>query len=343
LEKLGDTEHAEVGSELAGQIQKKIALIDNTQKAKILNIMQKMNLFYENNISLSRIKEDIGMLENLVLDVGGILEERVEVPETLAVSVPAEKGIGPWEIIRLKVGVSNPSEKNKRLADIKYPLPREATPSCVINTSGLALGYDFAKECFYVFENDIELEPAETKTFLIELKDIWRIPEVEMEAFEAHANNILLLLKGTENFEQGETIAERVFFNLAEIEKSQNLKVAPPAHIAYYRDNMELFGEVKKAVAKLEKLTIQSGSSPGVTIVRAERLRGGGAKVKRPRGYEGIALIAKTIFRGKAPTVATTWKIIFIIIGFVAIVSVVFFALWHTQVKQERRKKEERK
>jgi hypothetical protein len=76
LEKLGDTEHAEVGSELAGQIQKKIALIDNTQKAKILNIRQKMNLFYENTISLNTVKEDIGMLENLVLDVGGVLEEK---------------------------------------------------------------------------------------------------------------------------------------------------------------------------------------------------------------------------------------------------------------------------
>ena len=91
-------------------------------------------------------------------------------------------------------------------------------------------------------------------------------------------------------------------------------------------------------VGQLEKLVSRSGSAPGVTIAKAERLKGGGLEPKRQTGYEGVRLIAESIFRGRAPTVATTWKIIFIILGFIGIVAAAFFALWYVQVKKREKK-----
>ena len=96
--------------------------------------------------------------------------------------------------------------------------------------------------------------------------------------------------------------------------------------------------ETKKYVAQLEKIVSQSGATPGVTIARAERLKGGGPEVRRPSGYEGIAFIAESIFRGRAPTAATTWKVIFIILGFVGISGGLFFVLWYVQVKRREKR-----
>ena len=342
VEKLDGTEHWDIGVELSDRIEATLAEIVRNQARPALSAREKMNLYYENVMILEKTKEDIGMLENLAIDVGGIVEERVAVPETLAVSVSPGRGIGPWEVIEYKVGVSNPAEDRKQVASLKHHLPEEVTPRAVLDTDGLELGYDFNKECFYVFK-DVELEPAEKKEFLVRMKDIWRVPEVEIEALKAHARNLLLLLEDSEYFEEGSKIVDKVFSNLDRINTSQNLKVPPPEHIAYYRENLGIFKTVKEDVALLEKMTSQAGSTPGVTVAKARKKEGGGREIKKPKGYRGIILIAKSIFKGKAPTPATTWKIIFTIIAFVAVVSAVFFALWRAQVIRERRRAEERR
>ena len=91
--------------------------------------------------------------------------------------------------------------------------------------------------------------------------------------------------------------------------------------------------DARKEVSQLEKLISQSGASPGVTVALAEYMKGGGPKAARVRGYEGIDAVAKSIFKGKAPTIATTWKIIFAILAFVGALSALFFALWYVQIK----------
>jgi len=343
VNRLAGTRHADVGIELSNMITKELNSIAQTQGNPILTAREKMNIYYENVGYLRKIKENIGKLENLVIDVGGIIEERVEVPDTLAVAIPEDRGIGPWETIELKVGVSNPSETRAQTANVQYPLPEEVVPSDVLDSGELELGYDFDNECYYGFKKDVPLEPSERKIFVIRIKDIWRVPEVEIGALRAHTNNLILLLNGTEYFTQGEAIANKVYFNLEEIVTSQNLVVPPPEHIAFYRDNLKTFKSVKKYIAHLEKLVSKAGAMPGITITKAEVEIGGGPKVKKPRGYEGIAFIAKTIFRGKAPTPATTWKIIFVIIGFIGVVSLAFYLLWQSQVRRERRRAAERK
>jgi len=342
IEKLEGTKHWEVGTELSEKILNKLDGISKKQRSSALSAREKMNLYYENIALFDATKGDIGMLENLTIDVGGIVEERVRVPETLAISVPLGKGIGPWEVIEYRIGISNPSKEKKQTATLEWHLPAEVTPSAVLDADGLELRYDFARERFCVF-GKVELEPDEKKTFTLKIKDIWRVAEVEIKALKSHAGNLLLLLEGTEYAAEANHIKEDIFYNLDEIKTSQNLKVPPPEHIAYYRQNLKIFEMAKEDVAKLEKMSTQSGSTPGVTIAKAERKKGGGEEVKRKRGYEGITLIAKTIFKGKAPTVATTWKIIFSIIAFVGVVSLVFFALWHAQVRRGGRLAEKRK
>ncbi|MCQ9207744.1 MAG: hypothetical protein NG740_07690, partial [Omnitrophica bacterium] len=221
--------------------------------------------------------------------------------------------------------------------------PQEVTPASVIDRNGLNVAYDFDKECFYVYKENITLGPGEEKIYIVKIKDIWRVPDVEIEAQEAHAKNIIQILKGSEYYYDASQLADRIFFNLDQIYTAQNLKVSPPDHIAYYRENLEIFDTVKEDVVQLEKMASRLGDALALTIRKAEREKGGGPDLKRKHGYEGVSIIARTIFRGKAPEVATTWKVIFTIIAFVAVISCVFFVLWHTQIRKERQRAAERK
>ncbi len=336
---LVNTRHAKTGDILAKKITERLDDISKKETDTNLSISEHINLYYENLGIMGEVKEDIGMLENLVLDVGGIVEDRVEVPMTLA--TPIRRGDKSQTLqIELTIKASNPSNTMKQSVDVKYILPQEVAPRYVVDRGDLEMGYDFAKQSFYVYKDKVELAPSETKIFTIKIMDIWQIPAVELDALRGHTNNLMLLLKGTEYFVQAKAMADKIMQSLAEVKQTQALKVAPNEHIAYYRKNLSLIDEVKKAINQLEKLTNQSGASAGVTIKEAEVERGGGLKVKRARGYEGIDYIVESIFKGKAPTVATTWKIIYSILIFIGVLTIVFFSLWYTQAKSSKKQED---
>jgi len=337
--KLRHTKHAKVGGVLAGKIIDRLNAISNKEADQSLSMGDHINLYYENMGILRETKDDIGMLENLVLDVGGIVEERVQVPSTLAVPIKTDEKSGV-NLVELNIKVSNPSTTAKQSADLKYLLPEEVAPRYIADRNDLGIGYDFDKKAFYVYKDNIALNPSEARIFVIKIMDMWKISDVETDALKIHVDNLMLLLKGTEHIEDAKPIADKVRQDMNEIKTTQSMKVSADEHIAYYRKNTALLEEARKFVAQLEKLASQSGASVGVTIKEAEIQRGGGPKIRRARGYEGIDYIVKSIFRGKSPTVATTWKIIFAILIFIGILSALFFWLWYVQVKEARKTEE---
>lgn len=336
---LAKTKHSKTGNALAKKIIDRLDDISKKQSDQNLTMAEHINLYYENVTVLGEVKEDIGMLENLVIDVGGIVEERVKVPSTLALPVKTDE-TGQAARVELVVKASNPSKTTKQPVDIRFMLPEEVSPRYITDRGDLELGYDFSKQAFYVYKNKVMLNPSETKNFVIKIMDIWQIPPVEIDALRAHTDNLMLLLSGTEYAAQAKTIADRIAQELKEIGAAQDLKVSADEHIGYFRKNRKLLAEAKNSVSQLEKLAVQSGASPGVTIKEAEVQKGGGPKERRPRGYEGIDYIVKSIFRGKAPSPATTWKIIFSIVGFIGILSALFFFLWYTQIRRSQDKTE---
>ena len=165
-------------------------------------------------------------------------------------------------------------------------------------------------------------------------------PGVETDTLKAHTENLMLLLKDTDYLPQAKPLADKIDKGLSEIKAIQAMKVQADEHIADYRKDLALLEEVKQSVAQLEKLTNQSGASAGVTIKEAEVERGGGTKEKRARGYEGIDYIVNSIFKGRSPTIATTWKIIYAILIFMGALGALFFGLWYVQVKRGQKRGE---
>ena len=333
------TRHAKTGETLSRKITDRLDSILKKESDQNMTMGDHINLYYENLGILGETKDDIGMLEDLVLDVGGIVEERVQVPSTLAIPIRSDNR-SKTNTVDMTIKVSNPSQTAKQSIKVKYTLPQEVAPRYVVDKGDLEMGYDFAKQAFYVYKDNVPLAPSETKTYIVKIADIWQVSEVELDALRAHTNNLLLLLKGTDYMAQAKPMTDKVIQALDEVKKTQALKVTPNEHIAYYRKNEAALDETKKLISQLEKLVSQSGASPGVTIRQAEVQKGGGPKEKRARGYEGIDYIVQSVFKGKAPTVATTWKIIYTILIFLSVLGALFFGIWFSQVRSGQKKEE---
>jgi hypothetical protein len=337
MKKLKDTKHEKAGNALVQSINARLDAMAKRENTGALPIKDRMNQFYEDRVVLSGVKESVGMLENLVLDTGGIVAERVQVPETLAVPIAGTQESGAWPVIELKVKVTNPSPDKKMNTPVKFVLPLEVNPRHILDSGGLDMTYDFGKKSFCLYKDPVELAPGEMKEFVVKIQDVWRITKVEMDALRDHTKNILVLLEGSEYYDQAKHSADKIHVHMDLIAKSQDARVSAMEHIAYYRDNMKLLGEAKQELADLEKLVSQRGVSPGVTVKWPDEA-GGGEGMHRKRGYEGIDMVAQSIFKGKAPTSATTWKIIFSIIGFIGVIAALFFGLWFVQVKKKSEK-----
>jgi len=340
VKKLKDTKHFDAGNAISTNVSAQLEAMIKKENDGAMAIKDRINQYYEDMVVLNEIKENVGMLENLVLDTGGIVEERVQVPTTLAVPIAAvqKEGARPaGNVIDLKVKVTNPSKTEKMDSPVKFLLPVEVSPKYILDRGGLDMAYDFDKETFYLFKDAVELAPAQTQEFIVKIQDMWRIAKVEIDALRSHTHNIMVLLEGSEHFERAKRASDKINANMDLILKSQDAKVSAVEHIAYYRENTKLLQAAKQEIADLERLVSQRGTSAGVTVKWPEEA-GGGSMMQRKRGYEGIDLIAQSIFRGKAPTIATTWKIIFVIMGFIGVIAALFFSLWYFQIKKKSEK-----
>ncbi len=338
LTKIKNTKHFATGKELSKDLNTRLDAIIAKEKIANANIRERINEYYENMVILDEIKENIGMLENLVIDTGGIVEDRVQVPTTLAVPLGIGDISGDKEVMELKVKVTNPSATKKQATPVKYLLPSEITPRYIIDRSNLDMAYDFNKECFYLYKDNLELDPSQVKEFVVKVKDVWRISDVELDVLKKHTANIMLLLQYTDYASRAKLASDKISNAIDRITKTQGAKVSPAEHIAYYRDNTKLLQDAKLEIAELERLVSQRGVTAGITVQWPEDKQGGGSKVTKTKGYEGLDVIAQSIFKGRAPTIATTWKIIFTIIGFIGIIAASFFALWYVQSKKKAKK-----
>jgi hypothetical protein len=125
------TRHAKTGDTLSRKITEKLDSILKKESDQNMTMSEHINLYYENLGILGEAKEDIGMLEDLVLDVGGIVEERVQVPATLAISIKGDKAKA--NTIDMTIKVSNPSKTAKQSVNVKYVMPQEVAPRFVVD------------------------------------------------------------------------------------------------------------------------------------------------------------------------------------------------------------------
>ncbi len=195
--------------------------------------------------------------------------------------------------IVIRAIIINPNETTKRKVPFKSYLPKEVKPENIVDMGDLELAFDPTEGAYYVHKN-YELEPKETVSIEVEMQDVWRIAQEEIDGMRSEANRIVSVLTNTDYFERASYLKNSIESKLSQVEYTQRVSnPSPSGYISDYRENVKLIESVR---ADLEA-----------------------AK----------ALMAEA----KAVSPMLTWKIIIAVMGFLALVGLIFFFIWQRQIK----------
>ncbi|MEK7450003.1 MAG: hypothetical protein AAB019_11050, partial [Planctomycetota bacterium] len=233
-----------------------------------------------------------------------------------------------WGSIILKINVVNNESVTQKIK-VKYYLPKEVQgPQHVVDLGGLVLKYDATQGAYYVEpptpEGKIEVSAADDKRviYTIELKDIWSIPNDDLDTRRRGASELVKQLAGTAHYTYAVGVFNEITQKLYEIRDKQDRKKnnKPEVYIAEYRKNLEL---LKDCDVKLDYLRKLVNPPPDLALTATGLSEFG--KGKGGTGGEGPAI-----------TAAASWRFILVIVTFLGILSVVFFLIWQQQLKKTR-------
>jgi len=215
------------------------------------------------------------------------------------------------ETIKLSVVTVNPSSEKMQTTPVKVYLPKEVTPKDIIESGVLQISYDSAKSLYYAFKEDVELAPLETRTFEIEIYDVWMIPLASRLTLREQSERLLEGLRNTDIYPEAKTIVSSVFARLDEISRTQSDDaVTRDQHIGIYRSNVEIMKNIQNDLDRLERMR-QLSIDTNPDLMNEAR-----AKMDTP---------SKTV----------TWMIIFTLITFVILLGLVFFITYHRQSRMQ--------
>jgi hypothetical protein len=234
-----------------------------------------------------------------------IMESKFGGVDTPIISTSLQAGSVKFRIITV-----NPSRTRTQRVQVKKYLPQEVKTRDVMEMGDLQLEFDSEKSIYYVFKNDVELRPGETKVFEVEVEDIWVIPEAQLAAIRKNTADLVARFKDTAYAAQAKEVADTVYPLLEEMAISQaDEAISREQHIGIYRQNIQNTKRIEEKLAELEKL------------------------LEPPKGVQAPDLLEKAKLKVNLPSKTTTWLIIMVVLIFLGLLAAVFFFVWQGQIR----------
>ncbi len=221
------------------------------------------------------------------------------------------------EELVLKLLVVNPMDVEKSF-EVRSPLPPEIQAQHVLDADGLEVEYDSQRGTYEVV-GQVTLKPKASATYEITLQDVWAPPTARLAALRDETDQIARKLAGTAYEDQGRVLAGAITRRLADAEQdSQQPFMSAQQHIGRYRETMKQVQLMESDLVSMRQLMVMAALAPtDASRLAADRPAAGAAD-----GVEqgGLSLLA-------------TWRMIFFILGLLALVSLSFFLVWQRQLK----------
>ncbi len=225
---------------------------------------------------------------------------------------PVSTGNGN-EPISFRVVAVNPSSTKTQQVPVKIYLPQEVKPQDVIESGGLQLEYDDQRSSYYIYKDAVELAPKQTRVFEVLVKDVWRVPQVDLDALQNHAKLVLGRLEKSPYYENGKTIFAGIEGKIMGIVRTQNDDtLSRKQHIGAYRSSLQSLEAVKEDITRMEKLLSFTGGPPVPQMLQESPIK------------------------SDAPSTKTTWMLIFMILIFLGLLGGLFFWTWHRKAQEEK-------
>jgi hypothetical protein len=273
---------------------------------------------------IKKIVNEVGRLQQLQRISNQILQ-RTE--QKFLIDVSYE-----WGSIRIKILVVNRSDEAQQI-EVKSYLPQEVRPEHIIEKNDFNTGYDAEKELYFVIlPTPPTLQARELLEYAVTVKDVWVIQQSNIDEKRSEALKLFKLLKeGTEQQTRGKLLCDRIENQLSLIETLQGQKNRIPAaeYISNYRDNKERMKLVDAYLDGLKRLVFpelaEGETALGIPGEMLSLIKGKGALA--PGGETDKTL---------GITRQYSWRLILIIVGFLGLMSLIFFIIWQAHLKKAR-------
>jgi hypothetical protein len=217
------------------------------------------------------------------------------------------------EPVMLSVVAVNPSAEKTQTLPIRIDLPREVKPADVLDVGELTLEYDDDQQNYYVFKDLVALEPKQTLVFEVRVKDVWFVPQPELDSLRDYASLLMSRIKNTEYANTAKALTESIHSRLGEIAATQDDEtLSRKARIGAYRHHLDVVAQVKEDLSRMEKLLTFTGGPPVPELLEQSSLK------------------------SDAPSKTTTWMVIFLILIFIGLLGGQFFFTWSRRANVTR-------
>ena len=240
--------------------------------------------------------------------------------------------------VKLSVTAQNPSETEPQTLPVRYYLSEDVKVNDVIDSGGLDVGFDFEKSLYYVYQDNVLLQPAEKKTFDLVLRNKWYLDKFYLFTLKVHADNVSLALESL-HFGTTRRKNEEIQSQLDQLLQTQPAAELTEEYVAAFRADQQTLNDIEGELRKLEDMLVSSGALDVMTPESKERLCEEEREKRIILAQKGAAvvkefkIVASTMFKGKSPNRSTTWQLICGIVIFLGLISGSFY---YIQVKEQK-------
>jgi hypothetical protein len=274
-----------------------IAKRQKTKKITAVPPIEHIQAYELNRKELADVRLSIGRMENLAMSVGVNPGDRL-IGDDIAASLPRPDAHIPDKFGEavMKVTVRNPSDAHLIKTDVRANLPNEVAVADVIDPGGLGVRYDSKEKVAYVYKYGVSLKPKESITYKVLLRDKWNINGERMKYMQEKVDDLRQQCTGRKSIKAVINTLDKVSADLNAVMKEHGPKELSPAYIAFYRRQTDKLNAIERELNRID-----SALKP---------------------------LDTKRGFDMPAPDKKTTWLVIYIILGFLALLSLLFFLKW---------------
>jgi hypothetical protein len=303
--------------ELSELILRQIGAMRERQNAAKLpegRVVDHLRAWETNREVLQRVRKDLGVLENLVFGAGkdpGALEGSARAQPD---AVPMEFAAGTvTNELTLKIRMTNPTDRSQSLP-IRQDLPMEIGPADILDAGGLEALFDANRQVTYVYSAGIELGPRQERVFEVRIRDRWRQNTDHLDRLTGRATNLLSIAQTFKEYGSILTLSQGLVAELDALRTGGVPTIVNAEYVAQARDRERRIQTVESKILRLEELF-------------------------RPQEIQR-KLPEASMLDMPRPSTKTTWLIIYIILGFLGVFSLLFFLRWYGKSRAETNRSE---
>jgi len=308
IEKLKGKEQEKTAQELRTEITKLLATIkisqeQNSIKAGVKTI-QHIRAYESNLAEMDAARKFIGRMENLVLATGqdpGRLEGDPKGAPTPKRDIEMKPQDYKTVIMRITMKNVSAVERKDSLA---RDLPTEIKANDILDSAGLDVRTDMKPGICCIYSPSVVLAPNETKVFDVKIRDKWNVNFPRFQYLRTTATNVLTRASAKSKFKSIEDMLQQLVAELDALEKDVAPSELNDKYVAFFRHQASKLDVIEQKINRVE--TALKPFEP------------------------------KVGFNAPPPNPKTTWMIIWIILGFLAFLSLVFFFRWYGKTKAEK-------